>query len=117
MDNLRTLDALSERLKRFRDERDWAKFHSAKNLAISVSVEAAELLEIFQWSANGHAPSPNQLSAIEDEAADVMIYLLMLCDGAGIDLLQATHAKIDRNEKRFPVSPAFSVTKSQNKEE
>ena len=111
MDNLRTLDALSERLKRFRDERDWAKFHSVKNLAISVSVEAAELLEIFQWSAENYAPSPDELSAIEDEAADVMIYLLMLCDSAGIDLLKVTHAKIDRNEKRFPVVASYPVAK------
>ena len=117
MDNLLTLDALSERLRRFRDERDWAKFHSAKNLAISVSVKAAELLEIFQWSAEDNAPTRDKLSAFEYEAADMMIYLLMLCDGAGIDLLKATHAKIDRNEKRFPVSPVLSVGKSRSNEE
>ena len=57
------------------------------------------------------------MSAFENEATDVMIYLLMLCNGVGIDLLKATHAKINRNTKRFPVSPLFAVTKSQNNTE
>ena len=80
-------------------------------------MEAAELLAIFQWPADDCSPTPGELLAVEDEAADVIIYLLVLCHAAGKDLLKATHAKIDRNKKRFPVSPAFSVRKKQNTEE
>lgn len=103
--------SLIERLRRFRDERDWSQFHSPKNLAISVSVEAGELLELFQWRSEETALTEAELGDIESEIADVYLYLLLLSDALGIDMMNAAHAKITRNEQRFPVELAKSVAK------
>jgi len=103
--------SLIQRLRHFRDERDWAQFHSPKNLAISVSIEAAELLERFQWRPEANAVTEAELGAIESEIADVYLYLLLLSDALSIDMVDAAHAKITRNEQRFPVGVAKSVAK------
>jgi len=102
MSNDPPLEELVRRLLAFRDARDWHKFHSAKNLAMSVSIEAGELLEVFQWTNEGQSLSPDDLANARDEAADVLIYLLLLCDKLGIDLAASTANKIERNETRFP---------------
>jgi len=102
------MDELIKRIRKFRDDRDWMKFHSPKNLAISVSLEAAELLEHFQWKDDEESAVHVQtkLDAIEDEVADVAIYLLELSDNLGIDLFKAICKKLDKNESRYPVSRA-----------
>ena len=78
---------------KFRDERDWARFHSSKDLALSVSIEAAELLECFQWSGDD-LEAPERTAEIEAEMADVLIYLAMLADHRGVDLDRAVREKL-----------------------
>ncbi|MGK5638704.1 nucleotide pyrophosphohydrolase [Streptomyces sp. URMC 126] len=102
------LDALRRRLADFAAARDWKPFHTPKNLAAALSVEASELLEIFQWltpeeSARVMA-DPATAERVKDEVADVLAYLLQFCDALGVDLPAALSAKIDRNERRFPVA-------------
>ncbi len=96
------IDELIARLRKFRDERGWRKYHTLKNLAISISIEAAELLENFQWvDGGGKEVLESKKEAIEDEVADIFIYLLFFCDAAGIDLLKVTHRKMDKNEVKY----------------
>ena len=101
------MDELLDRLRRFRDERDWGQFHTPKNLAISVSVEAAELLEIFQWSRSGELEDGHTAAEVADEAADVLIYALLLFDRLGLDPKAEALKKIERNEARYPIEAAF----------
>ncbi len=103
--------SLLDRLRRFRDERNWAQFHSPKNLAISVSVEAGELLELFQWRAESLVLTESEVGSASSEIADVYLYLLLLSDALGIDMVEAAHAKITRNEQRFPVDEAKDIAK------
>ena len=105
------MEQLIERLRKFRDERDWGQFHNPKDLAISFSVEASELLELFQWRPE-NAPLDNEFkSELEGEIADVFLYLLLLCDKVGIDLEEIARRKIDVNEKRFPVPDSRGIAK------
>lgn len=99
------LAAVRARINAFRDEREWRQFHTPKNLATSVVIEAAELLELFQWSdaADSAAVVANKREQIADEIADVAIYLLFLADDLGIDLLQAIETKMDANARKYPV--------------
>lgn len=97
------LKTLSARLADFRDERDWQLFHNPKDLALALSVEAAELLECFLWRSPGEL-TPKERQAMGAEAADILFYLLFFCDAAGIDLAQAAEAKFIVNQARF--SPA-----------
>jgi NTP pyrophosphatase (non-canonical NTP hydrolase) len=98
--------ALQRRLADFAAARRWQPFHTPKNLAAALSVEAAELLEIFQWLTPEQAAEvmadPGTAHRVEDEVADVLAYLLQFCAVLGIDVLAALAAKIDRNELRFP---------------
>lgn len=107
----REINDLLIRLRSFRDARNWKQFHSSKNLAISVSVEASELLELFQWEPESASTTSKLKTRVEDEAADVFLYLLMLCDKLEVDLIQAASAKIDTNERRFPVSGSYGIPK------
>jgi NTP pyrophosphatase (non-canonical NTP hydrolase) len=96
------------RLLAFRAARDWQQFHTPKNLAISISLEANELLEHFQWLADGYAvkENPQQLQEISYEIADVAIYLNFLAHDLGIDLEQAILQKLDISEQKYPVAKA-----------
>lgn len=105
------LDQLIVRLRAFRDARNWSQYHTPKDLALSVSVEAGELLELFQWRKEAEPVDEALAAALADEAADVLLYLLLLSDKAGVDLISAAHRKIDRNEARFPAERAFGVAK------
>lgn len=100
------LAALQRRLVEFARARDWQPFHTPKNLASALSVEAAELLEIFQWmtpeQASAVMADPGTAHRVRDEVADVLAYLLQFCAVLEVDVLEALAAKIDRNEKRFP---------------
>jgi dCTP diphosphatase len=99
-----TLQDLRIRLRKFAAERDWDQFHSPKNLAMALSVEAAELLEHFQWLSEDDSRNLPQATRIEvaAEIADVQIYLVRLADKLGIDILEAAAAKIQRNEEKYP---------------
>ena len=103
------LAGLQQRLADFRDARHWAQFHTPKNLASALSVEAAELLEPFQWLQSGERAElgEQQLQAVSEEMADVLSYLLLLADRLQIDLVEASHRKIDQNALRYPVSTAY----------
>jgi NTP pyrophosphatase (non-canonical NTP hydrolase) len=96
-----TLTTLRDALRRFADERDWNQYHSPKNLAISVSLEAAELLEHFQWT--GEA-APGAKQEIAHEMADVLLYLVRLADRLDIDLLEAAARKMELNAIKYPVT-------------
>jgi NTP pyrophosphatase (non-canonical NTP hydrolase) len=100
---------LQGRLVDFAAARDWQPFHTPKNLASALSVEAAELLEIFQWLTPEQAAAvmadPESAHRVRDEVADVLAYLLQFCAVLDIDVLAALDAKIDRNEQRFPQAP------------
>lgn len=99
------LEDLRIRASRFADERDWQQFHSPKNLAMALSVEAAELMEHFQWlreESSASLPAETQ-AAVADEIADVQVYLVMLADKLGIDILQAVAAKMEKNAAKYPV--------------
>ncbi|HEY9374389.1 nucleotide pyrophosphohydrolase [Streptomyces sp.] len=97
---------LQRRLTEFAAARGWEPYHTPKNLASALSVEAAELLEIFQWltpeQADRVMDDPESAHRVEDEVADVLAYLLQFCGVLGVDVLAALAAKIDRNEVRFP---------------
>ncbi|MEU7134124.1 nucleotide pyrophosphohydrolase [Streptomyces sp. NPDC046261] len=100
------LQALQRRLAAFAAARDWQPFHTPKNLASALSVEASELVEIFQWLTPEQSArvmeAPETAHRVQDEVADVLAYLLQFCEVLGIDALAALSAKIDRNERRFP---------------
>ena len=95
---------LTERLAQFAKERDWEQFHSPKNLAMALIVEAGERVELLQWLSEdeSRALSDAQRQAVSEEAADVLLYLLRLCDRLGIDLEQAAWAKIAKNAVKYP---------------
>lgn len=99
-------ETLKASLREFARERDWGQFHSPKNLACALTVEAAELLEHFQWisETDSRALSPEKRAAIAQEMADVFIYLLQLSDHLDVDLIQAAHAKMAVNAEKYPVS-------------
>jgi NTP pyrophosphatase (non-canonical NTP hydrolase) len=98
---------LQSRLARFAAARNWQPYHTPKNLVAALSVEASELVEIFQWLTPEESArvmdDPNAAHRVADEVADVLAYLLQLCEVLGIDPLAALAAKIERNEQRFPV--------------
>ncbi|WP_224248773.1 nucleotide pyrophosphohydrolase [Hyalangium gracile] len=96
---------LEEKLIRFREERDWKQFHSPRNLAASISIEAAELLEIFQWTDDARLPAlvEARRSDIRDELADLCIYMITLAHDLDIDLRDAIEKKLARNAQRYPV--------------
>jgi len=91
----------------FRDKRDWKKFHTPKNLAISVAIEVGELLENFQWKNDNEIydllKSSKYSAMIGDEIADVLIYLLLLANECGINVEKAIMEKMKRNEEKYPV--------------
>jgi NTP pyrophosphatase (non-canonical NTP hydrolase) len=103
-----SLHRLRDALRVFAAERDWDQFHSPRNLATALAVEAAELLEPFQWldDAQGRALSPAARAAVEEEMADVLLYLVRLADRLDVDLEQAARAKLARNAEKYPVEKA-----------
>lgn len=101
-----------DRIRKFRDERDWLQFHNPKNLAVSVSIEAAELLELFQWTSGEESAryAADNREKVSDEMADVAIYLLELADILGIDLAKAIDAKLEKNAVKYPVEKSRGVS-------
>ena len=98
-------DETIRRVLRFRDDRDWRQFHTPKDLAISLSLEAAELLEIFQWSGTD-LECRDKLGRIREELADVLSYCVLMADVCGLDLDEILNAKVDQNAAKYPVEKA-----------
>jgi NTP pyrophosphatase (non-canonical NTP hydrolase) len=111
------LAGLQRRLAEFAAARDWQPYHTPKNLVAALSVEASELVEIFQWLTPEQSArvmtDPESASRVRDEVADVLAYLLQLCEVLGVDPLAALTAKIDRNERRFPLPGDDSDTENE----
>jgi NTP pyrophosphatase (non-canonical NTP hydrolase) len=106
MDDHTTLADLRRRIAVFIAARDWEQFHTPKNLSASIAIEAAELLEHFQWLTDEQAEAAMQdgekLAAVVDELADVVIYALSLANAMDVDVSKAVLDKLERNEERFP---------------
>jgi len=109
-------DALAElrdRQRRFAADRDWQQFHAPKNLAMALSVEAAELLEHFQWLTEDASRrlSEEDLTKVREELADVLLYLVRLADELGVDLAAAARDKIELNARKYPVDKARGTSR------
>ena len=102
------LESLRDQLRTFASDRDWDQFHSPKNLAAALAVEASELLEHFQWltEAQSQQLPPDALNEVGNEVADVLLYLIRISDKLGIDLVAAANAKIVLNAEKYPVEKA-----------
>lgn len=100
-----SIDGLAERLREFAGRRGWEGYHTPKNLVMALSGEVGELIEHFQWLTpeESRAIMVDNGAEVEDELADVLIYLVRLADVLKVDLVKVANAKIDRNEVRFPV--------------
>ena len=99
-----------EQVLKFRDDRDWKQFHNPKDLAISISLEAAELLEVFQWSAQD-VMCEDKKEKIKEELADVLNYCILMADCCGLDLDEIIQAKVKRNNEKYPVEKALGCKK------
>ncbi len=106
MDRETTVEALAQLVTRFRDSRDWRKYDTPRNLASSICIEAAELLEHFQWKTDGQIAemlkSPEKMAEISNELADVMIYCLGFSDSLSIDVSEAVQRKLRKNAEKYP---------------
>jgi NTP pyrophosphatase (non-canonical NTP hydrolase) len=100
----RDLTDLRDRIRVFVAERDWEQFHSPKNLAMALAVEAAELMEQFQWLTpeESGAPDDRRRQRVEEELADVLVYLVRIADRLSIDLLAAASRKLEHNARKYP---------------
>ena len=110
------LDGLRDELREFAAARDWDQFHSPKNLAMAVSGEAGELLEIFQWltEEQSRALDAKAKAAVSDEIADVLLFLVRLADKVGIDPIAAAHRKLAANAEKYPVEKSRGSSKKYN---
>lgn len=98
---------ITEELRKFRDERDWAQFHNPKDLALALSIEASELLELFLWK-SAEAADPNK---VKEELADVFAYAFMLADKYSLDVAQIMQDKLAKNKLKYPVDKARGSAK------
>ncbi len=104
------LAELTQALLQFRDERNWAQFHTLRNLIVSLNLEAAELLELTQWKSEEEMLEISG-EALRDECADVMLYLLLIAEKAGIDLEQAARNKLKKNAEKYPVAKSYGSSR------
>ncbi len=110
-------EEIKQKLRHFAKERDWEQFHSPKNIAMALSVEASELLEIFQWLTEDQSRNLNyeQMSEVIDELADVQLYLIRLTDLLGVDMSAAIKQKMLKNAKKYPVELVKGSSKKYHK--
>jgi NTP pyrophosphatase (non-canonical NTP hydrolase) len=108
---------ITEKIKKFRDERDWMQFHDPKNMAVSIILEASELLEHFQWKTTEEVEqyAKQNHAEIKDEIADIALYLFELADNLGINLIDAMEQKLKKNEMKYPVEKARGKHTKYNK--
>ncbi len=107
------LEELRDRMREFAAERDWDQFHSPKNLAMALSVEASELMEVFQWltEAQSRALAPEAKAAASEEVADILLYLVRIADQLGIDPAESARSKITANALKYPVEKSRGLAK------
>ena len=107
------LEAIKSRLRKFAEERDWDQFHSPKNLSMALIAEVAELVEHFQWltEEQSHNLKEDKLKEVEEELADIQIYLIRIADKLNIDLLNAASKKIEINEEKYPAEKVKGSSK------
>lgn len=109
------LRELTEEVLKFRDARNWGQFHDLRQLIVSLNLEAAELLELTQWKSDGEiAALPADAAgreALSDECADVLLYLLLLAERAGIDLEAAARDKLRKNAEKYPVEKSYGSSR------
>lgn len=103
---IQSLAELRDRLRAFTQARDWSRYHSPKNLSMALIAEAAELVEHFQWRTEAESAqlSPEEREAVEQEMADVLLYLAQLADRLDVDLLAAAERKMALNERKYPAA-------------
>lgn len=101
------IQQLTEILCRFRDERDWAQFHNAKDLVLALNIEAAELLEVFLWK----TPDQADIGSVKEELADVITFALLLADKYGLDVKQIVLEKMEKNARKYPVEKSKGSAK------
>ncbi len=104
------LEILLERIDKFNKDRDWDQFHSPVNLSKSISIEAGELLECFQWSNDKY-----DVEEVKEELADVLNYCLQMCNVLNVDPIEILNNKMDKTEKKYPVEKAKGVSTKYNK--
>lgn len=103
---MKTIAELQSAVNKFRDDRNWKQFHNPKDLAISISLEAAELLEIFQWSGTDLYVKDKK-AKIEEELADILLYSFLMADAAGVDVGEIVERKLKVNCAKYPVEKAY----------
>jgi len=112
-DAVTTINDLKSVVEKFVKDRRWEKFHTFKNLAESICIEAAELLEIFQWNIGDEADSvvndPVKFNRLKEELADVLIYCISMASSARIDIAEAIFNKIKKNEKKYPIKESNEI--------
>ena len=105
-----SIQELQKKIIAFRDERNWKQFHNPKDLAISISIEAAELLEVFQWSGTDIS-ADKKIDKIKEELADVLIYSCIMANDLGLSIDDIVQSKIDENKRKYPVDKAYGNAK------
>lgn len=108
LDFMNGIKTIIEKIRQFRDDRDWMQFHDPKNMAISIMLEASELLEHFQWKTQKEVESyiNDHKAEVRDEIADIAMYLFELADNLGVDLIDAMESKLKKNEQKYPIEKA-----------
>lgn len=107
------MDKLMEDITKFRDERNWKQYHNPKDLTISLLIEAAELLENFQWKTSEESVKL-KISKIKDELGDVLIYSFLLADSMNLDVKELIADKLKKNNEKYPIEKAFGSNKKYN---
>jgi NTP pyrophosphatase (non-canonical NTP hydrolase) len=107
---MKELQELLNKHLKFRDERNWKQFHTAENLAKSINIEAAELLENYQWGSQNA-----DIENIKEEVADIFGYLLLFCEELNIDLLEVSNKKVMKNSEKYPIDKAYGKSTKYNK--
>ncbi|MFD4820866.1 nucleotide pyrophosphohydrolase [Peribacillus butanolivorans] len=107
------MDDLIKKIIKFRDDRNWKQFHNAKDLAISLSLEANELLENFQWKSS-HEALKNKAENIEDELADILIYSILFADEIKVDINEIISRKLQKNTIKYPINKSYGSNKKYN---
>ncbi|QVK21766.1 nucleotide pyrophosphohydrolase [Mycoplasmatota bacterium] len=107
---MKNIEELTQLLVKFRDDRDWKQFHTPENLSKSIMLEAAELLENFQWQCES-----DDLDNIKEEIADIFGYLLLLCNHYDLNLIEITKSKINQNSEKYPVDKSYGISTKYNR--
>jgi NTP pyrophosphatase (non-canonical NTP hydrolase) len=113
MDGSEKYQNLVTRIKKFCEDRDWSQFHDPKNLAISLNLEASEVLELYQWTKDNQL-KPERAEKISEELADVFYWVIMLSNHYNIDLIEALNKKMDQNETKYPIEKSKGTSAKYN---